>query len=250
MKHLRRTIFCFVAATLAALVLGVPPAAAQLTLQTVGLSCSDGTALTVALGLTELTALADAVSAINLFPAGDPPLACSLSQDTPPSSANGPKDYAIGGGQVVVVAPLPFGTTNFSLSAHSAVDAPPTSPQQGVGGTYNVTVPSGTFRGSFTSKVDCVKVGDDDAGPGTAQATAVVTQAEGFFASFTPPGTEVRVDVFDSGTPGPAPANGDMIGASSSNGPCDFSSGGPYCSGAFPCGPVQHGNIDVHDEPS
>ena len=74
MKHLRRTIFCFVAATLAALVLGVPPAAAQLTLQTVGLSCSDGTALTVALGLTELTALADAVSAINLFPAGDPPL--------------------------------------------------------------------------------------------------------------------------------------------------------------------------------
>src|SRR5205823_14764166 len=69
-------------------------------------------------------------------------------------------------------------STNFSLSAHSAVDAPPTSPQQGVGGTYNVTVPSGTFRGSFTSKVDCVKVGDDDAGPGTAQATAVVTQAE------------------------------------------------------------------------
>ena len=246
-RFLKRALFCLVPATVAALVLGVPPAAPDLGLQSVGLSCSDGTALNLSVSMTELIGLADAVSAINLDPAGDPPLACGLTGDPPPSSANGPKDYAVGGGQVMNFL---FGTTNFSLSAHSAVDAPPTSPQQGVGGTYNVTVPSGTFRGSFTSKVDCVKVGDDDAGPGTAQATAVVTQAEGFFASFTPPGTEVRVDVFDSGTPGPAPANGDMIGASSSNGPCDFSSGGPYCSGAFPCGPVQHGNIDVHDEPS
>ena len=246
-QFLRRTIFCLVPTTLTALVLGVPPAAADLALQSVGLSCSDGTALNPAVSTTELIALADAVSAINLTPAGNPALACSLSADPPPSSANGPKDYAVGGGQVMNFL---FGTTNFALSAHSAAEAPPTPPQQGVGGTYNVTVPSGFFHGSFTSKVDCVKVGDDDAGPGTAQATAVVTQAEGFFASFTPPGTEVRVDVFDSGMPGPAPANGDMIGAAASMRPCDFSSGGTYCSGAFACSLLLHGNIDVHDEPS
>ena len=246
-RFLKRTLFCLVPATVAALVLGVPPAAPDLGLQSVGLSCSDGTALNLSLSMTELIGLADAVSAINLDPAGDPPLACGLTGDPPPSSANGPKDYAVGGGQVMNFL---FGTTNFSLSAHSVAEAPPTPPQQGVGGTYNVSVPSGFFRGSFTSKVDCVKVGDDDGGTGRAQATAVVTHAEGFFASFTPPGTEVRVDVFDSGMPGPAPANGDMIGASFSSGPCDFSSGGSYCSGLFPCSLLLHGNIDVHDQPS
>jgi len=244
-RFLRRTIFCLVPTTLAALVLALPPAAADL-LQSIGLSCSDGTALNPAVSMTELIGLADAVSAINLDPAGDPPLACSLSGDPPPSSPNGPKDYAVGGGQVMNFL---FGTTNFSLSAHSAADAPPTPPQQGVGGTYNVSVPSGPFRGSFTAKVDCVKVGDDDAGPGTAQATALVTQSEGNLGAVIPPGTEVRVDVFDSGMPGPAPANGDMIGASMSGGPCNFSSGG-YCSGFFPCSLLLHGNINVHDEPS
>src|SRR2546421_4093922 len=198
-RFLRRTIFCLVPTTRAALVLALPPAAADL-LQSVGLSCSDGTALNRAVSMTELIGLADTVSAINVFPAGNPPLACSLSGDPPPSSPNGPKDFAVGGGQVMNFL---FGTTNFSLSAHSDADAPATPPQLGVGGTYNVTVPSGSFQGHFTSKVDCVKVGDDDAGPGTAQATAIVTSADGFFAFLTPPGTEVRVDVFDSGMPGP-----------------------------------------------
>src|SRR3989475_8190944 len=90
-RFLKRALFCLVPATVAALVLGVPPAAPDLGLQSVGLSCSDGTALNLSLSITELIGLADAVSAINLDPAGDPPLACSLSGDPPPSNANGPR---------------------------------------------------------------------------------------------------------------------------------------------------------------
>src|SRR5437867_13417745 len=95
-RFLRHTMFCLVPATLAALVLGVPPAAAQLTLQTVGLSCSDGTPLTVAPGLTELTSRAGPVSAINLVRASDTPPAARLSQHPPPPSSNGPHLEAIG----------------------------------------------------------------------------------------------------------------------------------------------------------
>ena len=65
MRFLRHTMFCLVPATLAALVLGVPPAAAQLTLQSVGLSCSDGTALNLAVSPTEVIDLSGAVLAVN-----------------------------------------------------------------------------------------------------------------------------------------------------------------------------------------
>jgi hypothetical protein len=106
------------------------------------------------------------------------------------------------------------------------------------------------LRGHLISKVDCVKVGDDDAGAGTAQATALVTHSNGLVAIFFPAGSEIRVDAFDAGMPGPAPANGDMIGVSLSGGPCDFSSGGGYCSGLISCSLLLHGNIRVHDEPS
>jgi len=41
-------------------------------LQNVTLSCTDGTLLNLELDATALTALADAVAAINLYPAGDP----------------------------------------------------------------------------------------------------------------------------------------------------------------------------------
>src|SRR5690348_9840351 len=97
MRFLRHTMFSLVLATLAALALGVPPVAAKLTLQDVGLSCSDGTALNLALSPTEVLDLLGAVLAINSFPAGDPPLACSLSGD-PPGSGNPQHDSAVGGG--------------------------------------------------------------------------------------------------------------------------------------------------------
>ena len=125
-------MFCLVPATLAALVLGVPPAAAQLTLQSVGLSCSDGTALNLAVSPTEVIDLSGAVLAVNSLPAGTPPLTCSLSQD-PSGSGNPHYDYAVGGGQVQ----KGLCTTNFALSAHvedTDATSPPTS-----GGTFNLT---------------------------------------------------------------------------------------------------------------
>ena len=99
-RFLRHTMFCLVPATLAALILGVPPAAPD-RLQSVGLSCSDGTALDLALSTTEVTDLSGAVSAIDFFPAGDPALARSLSTD-PPGSGNPHYDYAVGGGRAVL----------------------------------------------------------------------------------------------------------------------------------------------------
>ena len=141
MNRFLRTVLCLVPATLTALVLGVRPAATDL-LQSVSLSCSDGTALNLALSATELIDLSDAVAAINLYPAGDSPLACSLSQSSSLSwstaagrllalltpneagaSGNPVHDYAVGGGQVQK-GPC---TTNFALSAHVG-DSDATSP--------------------------------------------------------------------------------------------------------------------------
>src|SRR5207253_1456612 len=56
-------------------------------LQNVTLSCTDGTLLNLELDPTALTALAQAVAAINLYPAGDPPLACSLSLSSASSTS-------------------------------------------------------------------------------------------------------------------------------------------------------------------
>src|SRR5439155_25190320 len=65
-----------------AFVLWVPASTSDLGLQNVSLSCTDGTLLDLELDAIALTALADAVAAINLYPAGEPPLACSLRQSS------------------------------------------------------------------------------------------------------------------------------------------------------------------------
>src|SRR2546426_513017 len=87
---------------------------------TVNLSCSDGTNLDLALDTAAVTQLSDAVAAINLYPAGDPPLTCSLTQSattsaptlmgipllrTSSASATGnpQQDYAVGGGQAAIL---------------------------------------------------------------------------------------------------------------------------------------------------
>src|SRR3989454_7066129 len=134
-RFLRRTLFMLVPATLMALVLWVPASTSDLGLQDVTLSCTDGTVLDLELDATAVTALADAVTAINLYPAGDPPLACTLSVSiassgstvlrrllallTPNEAAaaggNPQHDYAVGGGQQVISGAC---HVNFSLSAH------------------------------------------------------------------------------------------------------------------------------------
>src|SRR5712691_3547081 len=78
-SHLRRrTTLLVVAMTLATLVVAIPTATPA-DLQNVTLTCSDGTNLDLALDPASVTQLTDAVNAMSLNPAGDPPLACGVA---------------------------------------------------------------------------------------------------------------------------------------------------------------------------
>jgi hypothetical protein len=244
-RFLRRIFACLVLAIPAALAMGIPIGAPDVGAQNVGLSCNDGTNLDLALDASAVTALNDAVSGINLNPAGDPALNCNLSQPADPSplgSGNPNIDYAVGGGRAtlfgcVVDSTLIPQETNFALNAR--VDK--ASNGSAGSGTFNVTIPQSqaaacpdTRGGHFNGKIDCVKV--EGSGPGSAQATFMVTQAAGSFSGLE---GELRVDVFDSGTPGGA---GDLIRIRFPQAPCDFSS---YSATR----PVDNGNISVHQAP-
>jgi hypothetical protein len=80
MKRSRFGVAITLAAVLAVVLM--PGAAAGISTSTsaTNLSCNDGTNLNLALDATALTALTSAVTAMTLYPAGDPALACSLSQ--------------------------------------------------------------------------------------------------------------------------------------------------------------------------
>jgi len=226
MRFLRHTMFSLVPATLEALVLGVPPVAARVTLQDVGLSCSDGTALDLAVTPPELIDLLGAVSAINSIPAGQPALACSLSAD-PAGSGNPHHDYAVGGG---ILQALGACHDSFALSAHVEAD----TLTMGIGGTFHLSQEPSAGCGStgrLDARVDCLQVSETIA---RADLTAVVTQSSGSFASL-PPGTEIWVGAFDAGVGG----TGDELGAAPTSGTCSFQSGALL--------PIQRGNISVHD---
>jgi hypothetical protein len=264
-RFLKRAFLGSVPAALTALVLGVPTAAPTLGLQNVNLSCNDSTNLALALDAASVTQLADAVSAINLVPAGDPALACSLTQSTTltssssrtfssrtfsstasPNAAGGNPntDYAVGGGRATLFGCFVGSTTlipqetNFALNAR--VDA--ASNGSAGTGTFNVTIPTSQAagcdppdnrEGHFNGKIDCVNV----ISPSMAQATFEITKADGSLASFQ--GLELRVDVLDSGMPG---GTGDLIRLRVPfNGPCDFSTQ-PYSATR----PVDNGNISIH----
>src|SRR5438034_1371456 len=136
-RFVKRSLFCLVPVVLTAIVLGVPTAADDLGLQSVNLSCNDSTNLDLALDTTSLLALADAVSAITFFPAGDPALACGLTQSDPPppGSGNPHYDYAVGGGDEIITG-FPTCRLNFGLSAHTPAGMP-TEAQ----GTFEATRP-------------------------------------------------------------------------------------------------------------
>jgi len=93
MRHshsLRRTTLLVLSVTLAALAMGVPTAAPA-DLQNATLTCSDGTDLNLALDAASVMQLTDAVNAITLNPAGDPPLTCGMASAplvTPSASAS------------------------------------------------------------------------------------------------------------------------------------------------------------------
>ncbi len=269
MRHvLRRTILLLVLATLTALVVGIPTAASDTSLQNVTLACSDGTNLDLALDLATLNRLTDAVNALNLFPAGDPPLSCSLTQVDPLlqpavttpstglslkspgrkspirahwrsqvrtlSSGNPHFDYAVGGGQAPNLG-CPGYSTNFALSAHVDEGAADTTAT----GTFNVGSPppdAPLCPGHFNSKVDCLVVFTS-----TAHLTAHVTQATGVFNGLQ--GTEIDVWVQDNGNP--TAITPDMIDDGNTAGQClqgTDAGGGPTA----PDQVVVHGNINVH----
>src|SRR5919197_3661136 len=161
---LMRTMLLFVPLILATLVISSPTVASE-DLQSATLTCSDGTNLNLALDAASVTQLTDAVNAIALNPAGDPPLTCSVAtspllQSSASSSDGNPTyDYAVGGGKAPNLG-CPDLPTSFGLSAHVRKDAPPET----ASGTFNVGSP-GTNRsfgcqGHLNSKVDCLVVAD------------------------------------------------------------------------------------------
>ena len=141
-RFLRRSLLTIMAGVVSALALAVPAGASDLDLQSAALSCNDGTQVNLELDLTALTALSDAVAAINLYPAGDPALTCGLSQ-TAASGGSPQYDYAVGAGYRF--NPMTgVRQVHFALSAH---DGP-----SGAFGTYNSTSdnPALDFKGDVT----------------------------------------------------------------------------------------------------
>lgn len=204
----------------------------------VALSCSDGDKFSVTVDVQTLTELKDAVEAMTLYPAG---LSCSLAE-TPLVGLIGPAtalagnphtDYAVGGGQGTFPC-FPgsgMGHQSFALNAHVENDGL----TQGVGGTFNTTVPEQpgcAEQGTLVSKVDCVAVSGNH-----AELTSVITKATGSWADFgVQPGQELAISATDNS---PLP---DTLQASFASGPCGF------FGSSFEV-PISRGNINVHDAP-
>ena len=231
-------------AALTALVLGVPTAASDLGLQNVNLSCNDGTNLALALDATGLTQLSDAVSAMSLYPAGDPALACSLTQSATLTTSSSPTfsstsaptaaggnggnpqhDYAVGGGQFLTPGCLPsVEEENFGLSAHVDDGAPMTDAT----GSFTLSRPASicTGQGHLNATVDCLVVSGM-----RADLTAHVNHANGSLAALDQ--QEITVDTIDSGT-----NTGDTIAVFAFTSQCQFLN---------PNRPVDRGNVRVND---
>jgi hypothetical protein len=220
-RLIRRRLLTLLAAASALLALGTSPAATSLDLQNVSLGCNDGTNLALALDVAGLAELSNAVTAINVNPAGDPALACGLSQSavtspTVSSSDGRAHDFAVGGGRLLLPPPFTACPENFAVSAHVPTGTPTTPPQPGIGGTYNQSLPAGCGGpgGHLVAKVDCLKVVPSPSGGGTATLTAEVTRST--FAGINP-GDEISSTLTDSGS-----NSGDTLGDILTTGPCQF----------------------------
>jgi hypothetical protein len=203
----------------------------------VALNCSDGDEFSVTVDLQTLTELKDAVGAMTLYPAG---LSCSLTE-VPLVGLFGPgvalagnphTDYAVGGGQGTFPCfPGPgMGHQSFALNAHVENDGL----TQGVGGTFNTTVPEQpgcAEQGTLVSKVDCVEVTGNH-----AELTAMVTKATGSWTPFLQPGDELTISATDLS---PLP---DTLQATPYTAQCTL------FGSAFEV-PISRGNINIHDAP-
>jgi hypothetical protein len=282
MRHshsLRRTTLLVVSATLAALVVGIPTAAPA-GLQDVTFTCSDGTNLNLALDVASVMQLTDAVNAMALNPAGDPPLTCGVVTASPLQPlADGSRQVAARrphSSTPRILAGLTL-TGTFHKSSGNATrtlsSGNPTydyvvgggkATNLGCSGGYP-PVPfglsahvlagdpvgdtaSGTFNvGSPATNVGCKghlnsKVDCLVVLGTTAHLTAHVTQATGQFAGLQ--GTEIDVAVRDNGTP--SALMPDLINDGNTLAQCSIgtdASGGPTA----PTQPVTNGNVTVHD---
>jgi hypothetical protein len=233
-RFLRRTIFCLVPAALVAFVGGVPATALDLGLQNVNLSCSDGTNLGLALDLATVPQLTDAVSAINLNPAGDPALSCSLARST--TNPNGPKDFAVGGGRFFNY--FISCEENFAVNSHAPDDVTGPDTAQGTG---NLSIPaapgcSPSFTGDLVTKVDCQIVSGTK-----ADFTSEVTKATGIFPSIgINVGDEIAWEVRDM-DPAQDEIFANKVGSHATS-ECNF--GVAATAATFS---IDRGNISVHD---
>jgi hypothetical protein len=275
MRHsFRRATLLVVSVTLGALVVGIPTAAPA-DLQDVTLTCSDGTNLNLALDAASVMQLTDAVNAMALNPAGDPPLTCGAVTASPlQPMADGSRQLAawrphrstprIRKGLTGTFRKTSSDATRILSSGNPTYDyvvgggkAPtlgcyggfPTSfglsahvrngaPPGTASGTFNVGSPATNVgcKGHFNSKVDCLVVIGN-----TAHLTAHVTQATGQFAGLQD--TEIDVAVLDNGTP--SALLPDMINDGNTTAPCvegTDAQGGPTA----PNQPVTNGNVTVH----
>jgi hypothetical protein len=229
---LRRTSLALVPFAIAALLGGIPTAAADTSLQDVTLSCSDGTDLGLTLSSTAITNLTNATTAMTLFPAG---LSCAVStQSDPPPGGNPQRDYAVGGGdqfftQPKLEAPCKI---NFGFSAYT----PSTSPTSAKG-TFTETVPGGCAglgdTGELRVAVNCL-----DVKVNRADMSGTVTKATGQFANdgFTG-GNPAYVSAGDFGGPGM-----DVLGVSTVPDGTSID-----CHGTANQAATSNGNISVHD---
>jgi hypothetical protein len=283
MRHshsLRRTTLLVVSATLAALVVGIPTAAPA-DLQDVTLTCSDGTNLNLGLDVASVMQLTDAVNAMALNPAGDPPLTCGVVTASPLQPlADGSRQLAARrphSSTPRIRAALTL-TGTFNKSSDNATrtlsSGNPTqdyvvgggkAPNLGCFGGYppvpfglNAHVragdPAGTASGTFNVGSPATNAGCKGhltskvdclvvLGTTAAHLTAYVTQATGQFAGLQD--TEIDVAVQDNGTP--SAVTPDMIGDGNTAAQCaqGLAAGDP----PYPTiadQPVTNGNISVH----
>ena len=231
-----RILIALSLAALTVLLQSVGPTSA--TDYSVSLGCSDGTQLTETLDASSAADLAEAVTAINGNPAGSPPLTCTLS--TTPLSGNvalaaGAHDFAVGGGQWFINGSCEL--ANFGLSSH--VDASSVTGTDGVGGTFNLTIPEGhqgtctTAPGHLKARVICLAVS------GTlAEIQTIVEQSSGSLGTFLPPGSPLHVRATDNKITNMPDTLAAQPGQSPP-GPCGTSS--------FAGTAILHGNINVRD---
>jgi hypothetical protein len=176
-RSLRRIIFGLVPAALAALVVGIPTAASDVSLQPVTVACAVDSPFTLAADPYTVTQLTLALAAMT-----DP--ACALTQTAP--TADPDPDFAVGGG-------LDSGGQHFSFSAHQNTPNPPS-------GYAHVKGPPGFFTpfGAFDVQghVTCLTFPDP------------ITAVFGFeIEKGTGQGTNLGAEFFvrDNGPPGSTP---------------------------------------------